>query len=39
MLIVGQVYSEEERKEVTFIAKVFTVGERIREIASQNKKN
>ena len=39
MLIVGQACSEEEAKEVNFIAKVFAVGERIRYIASQNKKN
>ncbi len=39
MLIVGQVWSEEEAKEVKFIAKVFSVGERIRYIASKNKKN
>ncbi len=39
MLIVGQVCSEEEAKEVNFIAKVSIVGQRIRFIASKNKKN
>ena len=39
MLIVGQVCSEEEAKELDFIAKVSIVGLRIRNIASQNKKN
>ena len=38
MLIVGQVCSEEERDEVILIAKVVTVSQRIRNIASQNKK-
>jgi len=39
MLIVGQVCSEEEAKEVNFIAKVSILGQRIRWLASQNKKN
>jgi len=39
MIIVGQVCSEEEANEVNFIAKVFIVGERIREISNKNKKN
>lgn len=39
MIVVGQVCSEEEAKEVNFILKVFIVGERIRKIANQNKKN
>jgi len=38
MLIVGQVCSEEEQEEVLLIARVFVVGERIRAIASKNKK-
>jgi len=39
MLIVGQVCSEEEAKEVDFIIKVYIVGERIRQITNKNKKN
>lgn len=38
MIVVGQVCSKEEAKEVNFIAKVFVVGQRIRTIANQNNK-
>lgn len=38
MLIVGQVSSEEERYEVTFIAQVFSVSERFRYLARQQRK-
>ncbi len=35
MLIVGQVSSKEEVKEITFIAKLFVVGQRARHLARQ----
>lgn len=38
MLIVGQVSSKEEANEITFIAKLFIVGQRARFLAS-NKQN
>jgi len=38
MLIVGQVSSEEERYEVTMVAQLFTIGERFRYLARQQKK-
>lgn len=34
MLIVGQVSSKEEANEITFIAKLFIVGQRARYLAS-----
>ncbi|KYK21667.1 hypothetical protein AYK24_08785 [Thermoplasmatales archaeon SG8-52-4] len=37
MLIVGQVSSKEEANEITFIAKLFVVGQRARYLAKQNK--
>jgi hypothetical protein len=37
MLIVGQVNSQEELNEITFIAKLFVVGQRARDLASQEK--
>jgi hypothetical protein len=39
MLIVGQVSSKEEANEITFIAKLFVVGQRARYLAKQNKDN
>jgi hypothetical protein len=38
MLIVGQVLSDEERKEAMFIAEVFAVEEHFRNIARKNRK-
>ena len=35
MLIVGQVSSKEEAKEITFIAKLFVVGQRARFLAHE----
>ena len=37
MMIVGQVSSEEEAQEITFIAKLFVVGQRARVLAHQIK--
>lgn len=39
MLIVGQVSSEEEKYEIRFIAEMFTIGERIKYLARQQRKN
>lgn len=38
MKIVGQVSSKEEAKEITFIAKLFAVGQRARVLAQQKEK-
>jgi hypothetical protein len=38
MLIVGQVNNQEELNEITFIAKLFVVGQRARELANEIKK-
>jgi hypothetical protein len=38
MMIVGQVSSEEEAQEITFIAKLFVVGQRARVLAHQGSK-
>lgn len=38
MLIVGQVWSEEEREEVDFVAHVFAIEERFRYLAQKTKK-
>jgi len=40
MMIVGQVSSKEEASEITFIAKLFVVGQRARDLAHEknNKK-
>jgi hypothetical protein len=38
MLIVGQVSSQEELNEITFIAKLFLVGQRARFLAQQTDK-
>ena len=38
MLIVGQVSSKEEANEITFIAKLFVVGQRARYLAQERKK-
>ena len=38
MLIVGQVDSKEEANEITFIAKLFVVGQRARLLAQEYKK-
>jgi len=37
MLIVGQVTSNEERKEVRFIAEIFLIEERFRYLARKNR--
>lgn len=37
MMIVGQVSNKNEAKEITFIAKLFVVGQRARELANQKK--
>ena len=37
MMIVGQVSSKEEANEITFIAKLFIVGQRARFLASNKK--
>ncbi len=37
MLIVGQVTDKEEAKEISFIAKLFVVGTRARELAKEKK--
>lgn len=34
MLIVGQVNNKEEANEITFIAKLFVVGQRARDLAN-----
>ena len=36
MLIVGQVNSKEEANEISFIAKLFVVGQRARDLAHKN---
>jgi len=38
MMIVGQVSNKEEAKEITFIAKLFVVGQRARDLAHDLKK-
>jgi hypothetical protein len=38
MLIVGQVSSKEEANEITFIAKLFVVGQRARDLAQETNK-
>ena len=38
MLIVGQIATDEERTEVRFVAQVFSISERIRFIARQQRK-
>mgnify|MGYP006298312245 CR=1 FL=1 len=38
MLIVGQVSNKEEAKEITFIAKLFVVGQRARNLAREKDK-
>jgi hypothetical protein len=37
MMIVGQVSDKEEAKEITFIAKLFVVGQRARALAHERK--
>jgi len=37
MMIVGQVTDKEEANEITFIAKLFVVGQRARDLARQRK--
>jgi len=37
MMIVGQVTDKEEANEITFIAKLFVVGQRARDLARQKK--
>jgi hypothetical protein len=38
MMIVGQVANKEEAQEITFIAKLFVVGQRARDLAREQKK-
>ena len=38
MMIVGQVSSKEEANEINFIAKLFVVGQRARDLARQKSK-
>jgi hypothetical protein len=38
MMIVGQVDNKEEANEITFIAKLFVVGQRARDLASESVK-
>ena len=38
MLIVGQVNNKEEANEITFIAKLFVVGQRARDLAHEKDK-
>ena len=37
MLIVGQIANKEEANEITFIAKLFVVGQRARDLAHETK--
>jgi hypothetical protein len=37
MIIVGQISDQEEANEITFIAKLFIVGQRARYLAQQQK--
>lgn len=37
MLIVGQISNKEEANEITFIAKLFVVGQRARDLAQETK--
>jgi hypothetical protein len=37
MMIVGQISNQEEANEITFIAKLFIVGQRARYLANQGK--
>ena len=39
MMIVGQVSDKDEAKEISFIAKLFVVGQRARDLANQKDKN
>ena len=39
MMIVGQVADKEEANEITFIAKLFVVGQRARHLAQEIKKD
>ncbi len=39
MMIVGQVNNKEEANEITFIAKLFVVGQRARYLAREIKKD
>ena len=39
MMIVGQVADKEEANEITFIAKLFVVGQRARHLAHELKKD
>jgi len=38
MLIVGQITDEEEQYELDFIAQIFSIGERVRYLARQQKR-
>ena len=38
MLIIGQITTEEEKYEVTYIAQIFSIGQRIRFLARQQRK-
>ena len=37
MLIVGQVYDEDEKDEAIFVANVSTIGKRFRDLARKNR--
>jgi len=37
MLIVGQIGNKEEASDITFIAKLFVVGQRARDLAQETK--
>jgi hypothetical protein len=37
MIIVGQINSKEEANEINFIAKLFVVGQRARDLAQETK--
>jgi hypothetical protein len=39
MMIVGQVSNKTEAKEISFIAKLFVVGQRARDLAHQKEEN
>jgi hypothetical protein len=39
MIIIGQVSSEEERYELQFIAQIFSVEKRFRDLARMHRKN
>lgn len=38
MIITGSVSDEEEKRELTFVAKIFMVGQRAQELSQQGRK-